>query len=175
MRSLFLLSNRHKLGSVYNRVSNTYSLIIILFAFVAMVSFSVSNYVTKQLTFDLNANEILEHEEEEISTYEVVVKKNDTLAKILASQELPQSEISKIINKIKESKIDIVLKPGQIISFDYTMLEEDLGNDELNDYMLREVVINIDSVHSIVITQNENGYSVKDVAVPLKKMFVKYR
>ena len=179
MRSLFLLPYRYTLVSRnVNKISTVYSLLIILFAFVTIVTFSVSNYVTEKLTFDLGAEDALPQSPAELdyqaSISEIVVKKHDTLAKIFSSQQISSSEILRITDKIKESKVSFTLKPGQVITFDYSVADGDRDQHAVNDYLLKEITINVDKLRSIVISKSEKNYSIRDVTVPLKKMYVKH-
>jgi len=179
MRSLLLLSYKQKLNSGYiSRLSNVYSLIILLFAFVTVLSFAVSNYVTQKLTIDLSPDDMATLSGEEIenasSLSEITVKKGDTLSKIFASQQMTQVEIANITKAIKESKIDFAIKPGQVITFDYAVSDKENAQNALNEYLLKEINISIDKTRNIVISKVAGNFQIKDIIVPLKRMFVKH-
>lgn len=178
MRSLLLLSYKQRLRNGYlTKLFNTYSALVFLFIFVSILSFSISNYVTKRLTLDFVGSDvdILTSEEIEADSAlsEVIVKKGDNLGKILSSQKMSKQDIAKIVKEIEKQNIEFSLKPGQLVTFDYSISEEDYGQDALNDYLLKEINISIDATRNIVITKSKGEFIVKDIKATLKKMFVR--
>ncbi len=176
-----LLSYRQNFYSRYiAKLTGIYYTSALLFIFVTIVSLSISNYVTDKLAFDLYPNDLASLNSDQIaesdvlSLSEVTVKKGDTLGKILANQQMTSSDATAILQAIKKSNINIVLRPGQLITFDYNVSDKDTNNDALNDYLLKEITIQMDKVRNIVVSKTNGDFLVKDITIPLKRMFVKY-
>lgn len=156
------------------RSLDTYSAIVILFAFVSILSLAIGNYVTSRVTIDLyrdgssNSEEVLE---ESGSMSEVHVRKGDTLGKIFATQNIVREDRAEILKELKKQKIDITLKPGQVISFDYAVSEED-NSENFNNVSLKEITIELSKTRNVVITSSQGKFIVKDILTELKRKFV---
>lgn len=178
MRSL-LLSYKHRLSNNYlQKQLDAYSTVVLLFIFVAILSFSVSNYVTKRLAIEFNPDAIDVLSSDELDSganlAEVTVRRGDTLGKIFAAQKISRQDTHEIVKQLKQHNIEFSLKPGQVITFDYSIAAEDYDKDSLNDYLLSEINIAVDAVRNIVISKSHGNFVVKDVKAQLKKMYVRH-
>ncbi len=181
MKNILLPYYKENSYSKYiSKITGMYCIGILLFVFITIASLSISSYVVNKLAFDFYPNDstILNSdqttESENLNFTEVIVKKGDTLGKIFSNQQMSSYEATSILQSIKKSNINITLKPGQLITFDYNVSDKELSDDALNDYLLKEVTIEVDKAHNIVISKLDGKFVVKDITISLKKMLVKY-
>ncbi|MDX1923719.1 MAG: M23 family metallopeptidase [Rickettsiaceae bacterium] len=173
---LYLQNPRYLLES---KAFGSYIAAVLMFILVTSVSFSVRNYVTDRLSFDIYSEKFLESMEDPESVAEVRVKKGDTLKKVLLEQRLSKNEVASIIKTLKKSNIDVTLKPGQVIQFDYAMsdIDDDSEDDSniLNAYSLKKINIELSNIRSVQITNDNGAYSARDIQAKLIKKYVAHK
>jgi murein DD-endopeptidase MepM/ murein hydrolase activator NlpD len=113
------------------------------------------------------------HVEESSSTY--VVRKGDTLSRILAIQSVPQSDISEITKLFKQKHSDLPLKIGQKIVFEYDINITENQSDDLavESRTLSKMTIVLDKVNFLEIVRGNEGFTTKTASVPLIKLISK--
>lgn len=168
MKSLSLNSFQQRLNNNFlGKVANAYLLILLLTLFIGVLSIAAGNFVTRQLS--MNINDSLEFAEGESSS-EVLIKRGDTLGRIFKRQEISVNEAEKVISAIKASNISYILKPGQKIYFDYDVIEND--NEDITNYALKGVTIHLDRLKRIVVNKIGQEFVATEIAVQLKKILV---
>ncbi len=159
---------------VINRVSNLSALFLLGLMFIGILSFSIRNYITHRMIFDIYSDRFFEFEEEEAKT-EVRIKKGDSLKKVLVEQNTSQKDIASILSAIKAAKIDIKLKPSDTIAFDHVISDiEDNTPDQYNDTAnayLKKITITSGSTRSIIITKNNESFVAEEVKTKLIKKY----
>ncbi|NDB83507.1 MAG: hypothetical protein EB127_12385, partial [Alphaproteobacteria bacterium] len=109
--------SNYQIVSRKGRTANLSLLSILIVCFICMISFSVRNFISNRMTLDIYAGDLASIEDEELLA-EIHVKKGDNLKKILIEQKISNSDVALIIKSLKNANINIVLKPGDIVSCD---------------------------------------------------------
>lgn len=163
----------------YSKISFSFSYVIAILSVTAIITFGISNYINFKINEKIGnssyskGNGDLESEENSHFS-QITVQKGDTLSRILGLQELKNNEIYNIVNAIKRAKIKYNLKPGQIVTFDYDVVESE--EDSLSEYSLREINIILDRTRNILVSKSADGiYKVKEIKAELQKKFVKHK
>jgi murein DD-endopeptidase MepM/ murein hydrolase activator NlpD len=158
-----------------NKASDVFSGLLIIVSISIILTFGASNYITKTITggFESKAYSLddSEHDVEVASVAEVVVQNGDSLGKIFQKQNINSLDSHKIIQSLANNKVNIVIKPGQVIKFDYEISDED---EEYTEYKLKKISIALGRQRNIFITKTETGFDIKDIKAELIKKFVKH-
>lgn len=179
MRQLFLkLKENEFVSNFSNKLSFGLSSVVLILSIAAIITFGVSNYVVSNIASKISGNSniseaqsITTEEQSEQTFKEVEVINGDTLSRIFGIQDLTNNDSYGIISALKKAKVKFHLKPGQKITFDYTI---DNSEENLSKYALNEVSIIIDKYRSILITKNGDNFDVKEIKTELNKKFVKH-
>ena len=99
--------------------------------------------------------------------YELVVDKGDTISKILTQSQCSKEELGLVLDAIKHSKKNIILKPGHKVTLDFDAVE-DQNSDELLQ-RLKSVTIQQDKLNKIVITRTDAKFTLQHFVAPLVK------
>lgn len=154
----------------------SYCFMILFLCFMSFAYLSVNDFISNTLSVNLIDPQNAEYEGDTPSTTsEVIVQNGDTLSKILSKQNISPEESYKIVNSIKNSNITYMPKIGQKITFYYeTVITEDRGADLASETRnISFINIEIDNIHHIEITHNNDEFIAKDFFVPLVKKIKK--
>lgn len=121
---------------------------------VSSMSSNVAGFVMSRLSVEL-AN--IPAPEEVVSVYnddavtEVTVRQYDTLRKILYNHGFSDDDVGMISDAIKHAKINLVLHPGDKITFETA--SEDNEDGEVTTTFVRDLVIQLDKVRQVVVSR----------------------
>lgn len=136
-------------------------------------------YITNTLSVSLTQSEAevekLEDTADTISSESIVIKKGDNLKSILVEQNVPRSDVNKIIQLVRSGQLSASLQIGQKIIFEYESKvikdKDDALAPEIS--LLNKVIIAIDKLRNIEIIREDDNFTAKEVVIPVSKEIVK--
>ena len=149
--------------------------LLLFIGLVIFVSFAVNNYVNNTLSITLINSEENDEIQSSVSFKEITVKKGDTVRSILIEQNIPKSDIEKIVNLVREGKLSSSLKIGQKITFEYEVKITENDNDDLTSEFtfLNKIIMPVDRLKTIKIVKEGDNFRVEEIIVPLSKKVAK--
>lgn len=156
--------------SYSRRVS--YLLFILFSCFMFLTLLSVNKFISATLSIDLLQPEEKIESNTPITFSEIVVRKGDTLSKIMARENISAEESHKIVSAVEKSKIDYLPQIGQKITFNYDTNIVENGDEDLSSEVrtISSIEIKIDNIRRIEITRQADDFLARDFIIPLKKI-----
>ena len=162
------------------RFSLTYFSIILFVSFAGFLSVSVHRYVSKTLSITVSSatiDEMQQNEDDisEESSVSITIKKGDTLNTILQAQNLPSTDINKILSLIKNKNVNFPIKSGKQIIFDYEIKIVESNDNDLSEETrtLSKITIVIDKTNCLEIVREDDNFIAKNIYIKLNKLLTK--
>ncbi len=176
--------SRQIFNNVQLRFSNIsrflyYNFIIFLFiGLVTLVSDSVNHFIYKTLSINVQTPNLVKLIEPstniDFGKTSVIIKKGDTLQKILHKQNISSSDIRNIIVLVKNYQFLLPIDKEVVLEYDLNVLEngEDLAQEQ---YILKRVKIPISNIKEVEIIRGEdNNFNLVETSLPFIKMLSKH-
>lgn len=147
----------------------SYMSIGLFFGLVIFVSLSVSRFIGSTMSMTLSEPESANVTES--TTAEVIVKKGDTLSKILLQQNIPYKDSRDIIALLQKAVLPTI-GIGQKLVFYYDISITEREDEDLatETQILSQVTVELDKTRRIEVLRGARGWELRDLTVPLKKI-----
>jgi murein DD-endopeptidase MepM/ murein hydrolase activator NlpD len=159
--------------------SLTYCSVILFVIFTGFVSVSVHRYVTRTFVTSIApvSHETSKDSEDiqEESSVSVTINKGDTLTTILKNQNLPKTDIDKIINLVRNKNINFPIKSGKQVIFEYEMTITENDDIDLAEETrtLTKMTAALDKTNIVEIIRENDDFIAKNIAIKFNKLLTK--
>lgn len=162
------------------RVYTNFTILVLLIVMVILVGRSADILFPRYNSTDIDKKTNLAYDTQtikNITQHEVIVRRNDTLHKILRQQGLPYSDIKALVISATNQNITSRLKIGQKIIFSYISLlrrEDNCNSINKPIFILDRMIFFKDKINSIEFIREKDKFTENVIKAPLKKRILKY-